>query len=268
MMSTSDATHGSDKMTVRSVERALDILSAFIGHEKHLSLTDIATKVQLHKSTVHRLLNSLEDRGFVEKIPDLERYRLGNKIIELSSYASRSSDLIQTSIAEMRKLRDDLGETVSLYIRDRYERIRLHAVESNQVVRRIAIIGQRLPLHAGAASKILIAYLSAPEREKLFSDPDCPPELKTTVYQQTLAEIQQRGYATSFGERETGVAAISAPIFYENGSLAAALSLSGPLDRFPQTILEQHAKKVMSSANHISNLLVYNQINHYDTNIR
>lgn len=268
-MPTSDKMHNSaDKMTVRSVERALDILSAFIGHEKSLSLTDISNKVHLHKSTVHRLLNSLEDRGFVEKIPDVERYRLGMKIIELSSYASRSSDLIQTAIPEMKKLRDEMGETVSLYVRDGAERVRLHAIESTQAVRRIAIIGQRLPLYVGAASKVLIAYKPEEEQENIFTSSFWPKKFDMEAYRDRLKDIRKSGYATSFEERESGVAAIAAPIFYENGRIAAALSLSGPIDRFPNELLDNLASKVIKSANHITSMLAFNQISSHDTRFR
>jgi len=254
-----------DKMTVRSVERALDILTAFIGHEKSLSLTDIAAKVHLHKSTVHRLLNSLEDRGFVEKIPELERYRLGKKLIELSSYASRASDMIQIAIPEMKKLRDELGETVSLYVRDRGERVRLHTVESTQTIRRIAIIGQRMPLYIGAASKILIAYMPESEQEKLFASTFWPKKIDLNNYREKLTNILKVGYATSFEERDIGVAAIAAPIFYENGAIAAALSLSGPIDRFPNELLDGIASNVKISAKHITDMLAFNQITSHDT---
>ncbi|OEF97747.1 IclR family transcriptional regulator [Desulfuribacillus alkaliarsenatis] len=257
-----------DKMTVRSVERALDILSAFIGHEKSLSLTDISHKVHLHKSTVHRLLNSLEARGYVEKIPEVERYRLGMKIIELSSYASRSSDLIQTAIPEMKKIRDELGETVSLYVRDGDERVRLHAIESTQTLRRIAIIGQRLPLYVGAASKVLLAYIPEQERDELFTKSFCPIKFDLVRYREKISNTQLNGYAMSFEERESGVAAIAAPVFYSTGELAAALSLSGPIDRFPDELLDSIASKVKQSANNISNMLAYNQITSHETKFR
>ncbi|OEH86612.1 hypothetical protein BHU72_10170 [Desulfuribacillus stibiiarsenatis] len=257
-----------DKMTVRSVERALDILSSFIGHEKSLTLTDISNKVNLHKSTVHRLLNSLEHRGFIEKVPDQDRYRLGMKIIELSSYAARSSDLIQTAIPEMKKLRDEMGETVSLYVRDHGERVRLHAIESTQTVRRIAIIGQRMPLYVGAASKILISYKPVEEQENIFNSSYWPKKFDMKTYRENLQIIRNQGYATSFEERESGVAAVAAPVFYETGKIAAALALSGPIDRFPNELLSNIANKVKLSANHISNMLAYNQITSHDTRFR
>ncbi len=257
----------SEKMTVRSVERALDILTAFIGHDKHLSLTELANRTHLHKSTAHRLLNSLIDRGFVERLADTDGYRLGTKIIELSSYAARSSDLIQTAIPDMKKLRDELGETVSLYILDGNERVRLHTIESNQVIRRIAIIGQRMPLHVGAASKVFIAHMPEPEQEKLFAGPKWPRRLDMTIYRKSLSDMLKHGYATSFEERDIGVAAIAAPIYFENGDLAAAISLSGPIDRFPNELVEPIAASVMRTSKSISDMLAFNQITNHETTV-
>ncbi len=254
-----------DKITVRSVERALDILSAFIGSEKTLSLTEIANKVDLHKSTVHRLLNSLEARGYIEKLAESERYRLGNKIIELSSHATRSSDLIQTAVPEMTHLRDELSETVSLYIRDQHDRIRLHAIEGTQSLRRIAIIGQRLPLYAGASSKILLAFLPEHEQDKIFKNPHWSPAIDIRKFRQTLEGIRKNQYATSFGEREPGVASIAAPVFFENGSIAAALSISGPVDRFSDKQIHRMADVVVASANHITTMLAHNHIISHST---
>jgi len=254
-----------DKITVRSVERALDILSAFIGSEKNLSLTEIANKVDLHKSTVHRLLNSLEARGYVEKLAESERYRLGNKIIELSSHAARSSDLIQTAVPEMTRLRDELGETVSLYILDRHDRIRLHAIEGTQTVRRIAIIGQRLPLYAGASSKILLAFLPEQEQDKIFKTPYWSPAIDIRKFRQTFEGIRKNQYATSFGEREPGVASIAAPVFFENGTIAAALSISGPIDRFTEKQIHYMADIVIASANRITTMLAHNHIVSHNT---
>ncbi|MED4959230.1 helix-turn-helix domain-containing protein, partial [Paenibacillus macerans] len=128
------------KLTVRAVERALDILMCFTKGSD-LGLTEIAGEIGLHKSTVHRLMTTLEERGFVVRDPATEKYRLGLKIWELSAHLSHNDDPAVLLLPLMERLRDRLGETVSLYLRDGNDRLRIQAVQSNQAIRRVAQVG-------------------------------------------------------------------------------------------------------------------------------
>lgn len=218
------------KMTVRAVERALDILLCFTS-EAELSLTEIAAMVGLHKSTVHRLLASLEGKGFVLRNPSSEKYRLGFRIWELSANLSRSDDPEVVLLPEMEHLRDELDETVSLYVRDGLERIRIQAVQSNQTIRRVAQIGARLPLYVGASSKVLVAFADSSVEEQVLASPSWPAGLERQAFVNQLTEVRQQGYATSVEEREPGAAAVSVPIFNRAHKLVAALAVSGPSNR-------------------------------------
>lgn len=147
-----------EKGTVRAVERALDILLCFAGSDAELGLSDISKRLGLHKSTVHRLLASLESKGFIRRHSSADKYRLGWSVLELVSNVYQSDALSSIVLPEMTRLRDQIGETISLYVRSGTERIRIQAVESNQPVRRVANIGMRLPLHVGASGKVLLAF--------------------------------------------------------------------------------------------------------------
>ncbi len=197
------------KLTVRSVERALDILLCFTD-ASDLSLTEISTKVSLHKSTVHRLLASLEGKGFVTRDASSERYRLGLRIWELSANLSQSDDMTLLLLPEMERLRDQLGETISLYVRDGKERVRIQAVQSTQPIRRVAPVGVRLPLYVGASSKVLVAFAEDSVRQLIMSDPGWPAGLDRPQFISQLEETRKLGYAISIEEREPGAAAIAA----------------------------------------------------------
>lgn len=242
------------KNTVRAVERALDILLCFT-QASSLGMTEIATRVGLHKSTVHRLLASLEHKGFVIRDPSTEKYRLGFRIWELSAQLTQSDDPAVILLPEMERLRDQVGETVSLYVRDGIERIRIQTVQSNQAIRRVAPIGARHPLFVGASSKVLIAYLDASEREHIMQALPWPEELDREAFSRQLDEIQQQGYATSVEEREVGAAAVAAPLFSRTGKLYAALSLSGPSSRFTEDVVPQYAEYVMEAAKRMSKMI-------------
>jgi IclR family KDG regulon transcriptional repressor len=243
------------KPTVRAVDRALDILLCFTM-KTDWAMTEIAEHVGLHKSTVHRMLATLEEKGFIERNSATDRYHLGLKVWELSAHLSRTDDQASIWLPEMERLRDQLGETVSIYVRDGSERIRIQAVQSNQPVRRVAPVGLRLPLYAGASSKVLIAYAEPLVQESIFGDPAWLYSIDLDLYKQQLTEIVENGYATSFEEREPGVAALSAPIFDRSGKIAAALSASGPASRLTMDAMRDYAPVIMESARRIGMMMI------------
>jgi DNA-binding IclR family transcriptional regulator len=228
------------KLTVRAVERALDILLCFT-QEGDLSLTEIAAKISLHKSTVHRLLTTLEEKGFLLRNEATDKYSLGIRIWELSTHLPTLDEPAALLLPAMERLRDRLGETVSLYLRDDLERVRIQAVQSRQAIRRVAQIGARLPLSVGASSKVLAAYAPPEVQVRLLADPSWPEAVDRSLYLEQLKEIARCGYATSFEEREPGAAAVAVPIVGRSGKVVAALSLSGPVSRLSRETLEQYA---------------------------
>ncbi|OWA35136.1 IclR family transcriptional regulator [Saccharibacillus sp. O16] len=239
------------KLTVRAVERALDILMCFTRNNS-LSLTEIAGAVGLHKSTVHRLMTTLEEKGFVSRDASTEKYRLGIKIWELSAHLSNTDDPALLLLPSMERLRDELDETVSLYVRDGRERLRIQAVQSTQAIRRVAPVGARLPLYVGASSKVLVAFASEREQEYILSDPVWPDTFGRTAFRDQLRAIRAAGYAISVEEREQGATSVAAPVFDRQGNLAAALSVSGPLARLPVEKLESYAPLLMDRAREMS----------------
>ncbi|WP_379127681.1 IclR family transcriptional regulator [Paenibacillus sp. sgz500958] len=235
------------KLTVRAVERALDILLCFTK-DNDLGLTEIASQIGLHKSTVHRLLTTLEEKGFLLRNQATEKYSLGIRIWELSTHLPTLDEPAALLLPAMERLRDRLGETVSLYLRDDLERVRIQAVQSRQAIRRVAQIGARLPLSVGASSKVLAAYAPPEIQGKLLNDPSWPENVDRTSYREQLEEIRRCGYATSFEEREPGAAAVAVPIFGRSGTMVAALSLSGPVSRLSQETLVEYSDVLTEAA--------------------
>jgi len=242
------------KLTVRAVERALDILLCFTD-SSDLSLTEIAARVSLHKSTVHRLLASLEGRGFVLRDAASDKYRLGFRVWELSANLTHTDDPALILLPDMERLRDQLDETISLYVRDRMERVRVQAVQSNQAIRRVAPIGARMPLYVGASSKILVAFAEEETQEALLESPDWPAGMDRGAFLHKLAEAKSLGYATSVEEREPGAAAVAVPILNGAHRLAAALAVSGPSNRLTLEKMREHAPVLMEAARRMGKML-------------
>jgi IclR family transcriptional regulator, KDG regulon repressor len=217
--------------TIRSVERALDVLLCFAGEPGGLGVTQIAEKVNLYKSTVHRILAALESRGFVRQDGVTGRYLLGLKALELASAYLTSGDVPAVAYPEMLVLRDRTQETVSLYVRDGCERVRVQRAEGPLTVRRVVGLGERLPLYLGASGKVLLAWLPPADREGAMGR--ClPPDFDRVGLEADLADARERGWATSQQEREEGAASVAAPVLDRMGRCVAALAISGPLSRF------------------------------------
>jgi DNA-binding IclR family transcriptional regulator len=243
------------QLTVRAVERALDILLVFT-EQSSLGLTEIADKVGLHKSTVHRLLASLEGKGFLVRDTLTEKYRLGFRVWELSAQLSGQADNPGTLLLpEMEMLRDAVGETISLYFREGHERIRIQAVQSHEAIRRVAPIGVRLPLSVGASSKVLLAFEEERIRDEIIQHESWPSSVDRGVFLVQLVDIRRMGYATSIEEREPGAAAVSAPIFGNSGRLVAALSVSGPSNRLHLERMRAIAPQVMEVARRMGKMM-------------
>ena len=213
------------KLTVRAVERALDILMCFTK-DSELALTEISTLIGLHKSTVHRSLTTLEDKGFVVRNKETEKYRLGLKIWELSMHLSQSDDPAIRLLPAMEALRDRLGETVSLYLRDGSDRLRIQAVQSNQGIRRVAQVGVRLPLSVGASSKVLVAFAPPADQEEPLNAPDWPESVDRIVYRLTGRNTGE-GIRDQHRRARAWSRAVSVPIFDRNGQVAAHCRCQG-----------------------------------------
>ncbi|MGG1517611.1 IclR family transcriptional regulator [Paenibacillus oryzisoli] len=242
------------KLTVRAVERALDILLCFTSASE-MTLTEISAGAGLHKSTVHRLLASLEGKGFVMRVENTDKYRLGYRLWELSANLSKEGDPGTILLPEMERLRDHLGETISLYVQDGLARVRIQAVQSNHAIRRVAPVGARMPLYVGASSKVLVAFAEPALQERLLASPDWPVVLDKAAFLQQLDETRRAGYATSVEEREPGAAAVSTPILDRGGRLVAALAVSGPANRLTLDEMLKQAPAIVEAARRMGTML-------------
>lgn len=242
--------------TIRAVSRAIDVLYSFLGPEKELGPSVIAEKVGLDRATVLRILVTLEERGLLTRNDETQKYRLSPRVVELAGKFLETDDLAGLAYPEVRRLRDEFNETVSIYVRDGTERICIQRLESNHSLKRNVRLGQRLPLYAGASAKVFLAFLPDGEREALLKS--FPGDVAERVQQilPTLAAIRQEGFAVSVGEREEGVAAVAAPIFNRRGKVIAAISLSGPAARLSVEKLRALGPTVREAAKKISSLVL------------
>jgi IclR family transcriptional regulator, KDG regulon repressor len=241
--------------SVRSVKRAIDIVIA-LG-EGVCSPKKIGDRLNLSKSTVHRLLRVLEGSNMAVYDPISRKYYLGPLIARLNSDPIIAhQDIITAAMDEMYSLRDSTGETIGLQIRLGSKRIFLEEIQSKFEIRNIVGKGHLSSLLTGSAGRMLLAELKDAELSKLLKYIYTPsPKLNTIGDLETiLKEIQKvrsQGYAT-FPEHLPAGAAISVPV--KNYHCPVALTVFGPANRFPDpTVVLPELK---ASANRISKKLL------------
>jgi DNA-binding IclR family transcriptional regulator len=200
------------------LDKAVGVLHTIA--ESPCGLAELCDRTGLPRATAHRLAAGLEVHRLLARDGD-GRWRLGPVVSEL---AARVNDpLLSASAAVLPRLREITGESVQLYRREGSSRICIAAVEPPAGLRDTVPVGARLPLTAGSGAKVLLAYGDEATRQAVL------PTAKFS--DRTLTDVRRRGWAQSAGEREPGLASVSAPVRDAHGAVIAAISVSGPIDR-------------------------------------
>lgn len=240
---------------VRAVKRAFEILEVLCKEKEPQSLASLHRSLDLSKTTLARILNTLELGGYVERDSSLQKYSLGMKFLHYSYAVSERLTVKQIAAPILSRIRDSCMETVYIYILHGHNRICVHCLQGKSSVRVMVYIGQVSPLYAGATGKAILAYFSEAELEKYFNEVELKPLTPSTItnrdlLEQDLKRIQQRGYAISIGEKDSGAISVSAPIWDKDGKVTSALSIAAPLDR--QQEVDNFIKLVKEGAAEIS----------------
>jgi DNA-binding IclR family transcriptional regulator len=214
-----------------AADRVLAVLCAFSREAPSLGVTEIAERLDLTKSTVHRLLQALLARGLVAQDARRRSYSLGYRVLALAQAVPGEASLRDICRAHMQWLHGMTQETIGLYVVAGDVRVCLDEIESPQMLRMSAGIGRCFPLDRGAAGKALLSQKAGGESLWRRVTALMPPERREQL-EQDLAAIRTRGYAQTTGETVPGSASIAAPIHGPDGDVVAALSVAAPASRF------------------------------------
>ena len=214
----------------QSVERALTLVRALADGPK--TLDQLAERIDVHKSTVLRLLRSLEAHRFVQR-DGVRYYRLGTGLFDLAHRALEDRDVRRLVEPALRELNAATGHTVHLASYEGGEVIYIDKYESRHNVRMYSRIGKRAPLYCTAVAKVLAAALPEPERRRIAESIDYVKFTGTTItsapaYLVELEQVAERGYALDNAEHEDFIHCVAAPIRGTRGEVLAAMSLSVP----------------------------------------
>lgn len=247
---------------VQTIDRLIQIMDCFTIDQNELGVREVARLTGLSPSVCGRLMMSARNQGLLLQNNESRSYSVGPKSLRWAEVYTTNLDIRNVALPVINELLLKTKETISLYILEGDERMCVERMESAQNVRIVARIGRRLPLYAGSAGKLLLAYLPEKRQTEILSRTDFHPYTSKTitdvkVLKEELKTIRKQGYAFSDGEWVEDAAGIAAPIFDMKGDILAALTVSGPSFRFTTEKILIHKKYVLTAAEHISRDLGY-----------
>jgi IclR family acetate operon transcriptional repressor len=250
---------GSGRPKVQSVDRTLDVLESLASRRGATGISELAQLVGLHVSTVHRLLATLVDRGYVRQDPESSRYHLGSRIFMLASAADLHLDLRLVARPYLERLMRNSGETANLVTMSEREVVYLDQVASMHLVKMFTAPGMRAPLYCTGTGKLMLAYKPPAFVESVLTAPMKRYTAKTIVTRAALENelnaIRKNGYAVDDEEMEEGVRCLAVPIFDRRRQCVGALSVSGPTTRLTPERVTKLATTARAVAEELSRQL-------------
>jgi IclR family transcriptional regulator, KDG regulon repressor len=258
----------SPRYRIQAIERAVAILNAFTMDDPELGVTELAERVGLHKSTVHRFMVNLEAAGLVERNPRSGRYRLGLHIFELGGLVMQQMNLWDEALPFLESLVRDTGETGHLAVLDGGEAIYIERVEARRALRVPSAIGRGYPAHATNLGKVLLADLPRERVAEIIAERGLAAYTPNTItdmagLEAELERIRSRGYAVDNEEYDEGLRCIGAGVRDHSGHVVSALGIGGPVTRITPERVEELAGLVTAAADGLSRRLGANQSGAY-----
>ena len=224
----------------------------------HRSVASIARATGFHRATVHRLVAALEFHGFLEWEGG-GGYRYGSRLLRLATSSLREIPLRDLGHRALERLTETTGESSQLFVRVMAERVCVDAIDSPNELRAIVRVGARLPLTAGSAGKVFLAWTDPADRDELIEHAErfTDDTLLGEDLHREMMLIRRRGWASSSGERQPGVGSVSAPIRRAADRLLGVVSLSGPTGRIGRISAKRYAPAVLVAAREIERAAGY-----------
>jgi DNA-binding IclR family transcriptional regulator len=238
------------------------ILQAFDETQLELGVTELSQLTDLDKSTVYRLLNALQQGGLIAQNVVTAKYHLGFGLLPLAGLALQNLDLPRIVRPYLEELAEYSKETVNLSIlNDDDKVINIDGINSSRRVRNVGWIGREMPPHAVSGGKVMMAFLPGERLDRILADSLKAHTEKTITTPEALLReldgIRKTGYAIAQEELEIGLNAVAAPIWSHEGTVVAALSVSGPSFRLSGEHLVELGRVTKGTADRISRQIGY-----------
>lgn len=237
--------------SIQVIDRSARLMEAIASSDTTTSLKILSAETGLHPSTAFRILNSLAEVGFVER-DSAGHYFIGRKLSHLANSVRRGIDLREQARDVMESLRDQIGETINLTVREGDEVIYIERATPNRMMRVEQVVGSRAPLHVTAVGKLMLAELGNTFIRAYSERTGLKPYTRHTLSTldeliKGVSESSAQGFAYDNEEAEIGVGCIGVLIHDESGDVVAGLSISAPIERRKDEwsdLLKQAATKI------------------------
>ena len=246
---------------VQVIDRLLDILELLSLEQDGLGVTEIGNRIGLHKSTVYRIVSALAERGYIEKVPGRSVYKIGLKLVEISSVYLNSIELKTEARPFMHELTSRLSLPSHLAILDGTEAVYIDKVDMVSNIRLYSQIGRRIPVYCSALGKCLLSGLLDDELYETISRCSFKKYTANTLDKETLLlqikAVSAIGWAVDNVEHEEGIRCIASPIFDYREKVVAAVSIAGPVTAVLYKNDNETGKLVQETALKISKRMGY-----------
>ena len=234
----------------QTADRAIQVLLTVADSDEPLGLSEISRRTGFNASATYRLVGALMRHSLLARDDDRRSYGPGGGLVALAAAVMSRVSVPQASIPAMERLRALTSETVSLYVRDDRHRICVAVVEGLHPMRWVVPVGDRQPLSVGLTGKVILAFLPEAEIAAVLDSAGRDGVYRARIASQ-LERVREAGFLAEVGDRMAGVGGLSVPVFDASG-VAAALTISGPADRFTRDVAEQAAPAVVDEGAAIS----------------
>jgi IclR family KDG regulon transcriptional repressor len=247
-------------LPTNTLQKGLDVLFLMAQKNAPLKVPDMARNLDIPLSSLYRIISILKKNGLVERLDRDGHIVLGMRNLTLARGVDEQNALIKIANPEMKRLCGRTNESVHLYTLIEDKQICIDYVESPAPIRVISTKGEIMPLYAGAAGKVLLAFLPAGKRSKLLEEMTFEKMASNTITDrhilaEALKKIRKEGFAHSRSELIEGAEGVAAPIFDRMKGVVAGLVIAGPEQRFRQKNLNEIIDMVKGSAANISKAL-------------
>lgn len=248
---------------IKVLDKSLSVLDILLQNNAPMSITGISKKLGIYPSTIHRILDTLKYRGYVEQNSDDQKYLLGLKLVELGMTRYHQISLAKEVSPFLKELVDECHETVHLGILYHENVLYIAKEDSPQTIRMVSRVGRRASLYSTGLGKILLAYLSEKERKKIIAHIKIRRFTENTItnkieLEKELEQVRKQGLALDREENEKEVYCIAVPIKNYRGKVIAALSISSPTYRINAQRKKFLKKSIHCMGRKISKRLGYN----------
>lgn len=253
---------GSSRYTITSLDRAIDVLEVLANTDTKHTLADLAWETDIPKSTLFRILSTLEDRGCVTFDRDTKEYGLGLKLWELGSAFIEKTDLDSSAAPYMRDLAESCEASIFLAVMDESEVVYIRRMESPDSVMMVRKLGHRAPVYCTATGEAMLAFLPEERQEEIVEETDFTAHTPHTntdpaEFRHRLNQVRDEGVAVVDGEYNPELLCVSAPVLGGRGAVEAAITVAMPSSETDPERVDRIREEVREKALELSQEMGY-----------